>query len=552
MVFSFRSERARDRHQVDGSVARGRRLLFERILRALLAKRGWTAVAFAVLYILLISPQWLITPDSAIYLLAGQSLADGDGYRVFEQPQGKYPPGFSLYLAGMIRMGLGHMLWLNLGMVTIGLACLLFCYLLIREHTVPQWAFMVTLILASMYQMVLYCTAQLSDVPFMLLVTAGLWGVVRGIRRGGGWMELGTAFLVLSCWIRLPGIPLALATAPAMLWQSGTASRRRVWLNATMLVTGVTLTAFWLYSQDRAAQTTATAPLSYAGTLSSLTQDEPSLFSARIATHFLQGSRQLAQLFTAQRMPSIVAIGLFWVPILAGILWALRKGQYVLPIALCAYVAGILIVDVPSSRYYLPVAPPLILFLLSGVRYLCHCVDTNRRRLAASVTWSLVAILLMVNLPKDIRQVYRQHTQGQAEGLVADWKRAAELMRNHDVGTARFAMSRFAPIVSYLSDADCFHVGKYLARQLVDAEDIHGRLREDGVDYIVLWKPTRKQRAFDRVVRRSIVDWPEYQLALDQGGLEIFRRVSVSPARGPIRLAERTDVRVDSRGTKRR
>ena len=65
-------------------------------------RRVITAV-IVVWFALAVSPSWLPTPDSALYLMLGRSLAQGHGYALDGQPHAYVPPGYPLFLAALLR-----------------------------------------------------------------------------------------------------------------------------------------------------------------------------------------------------------------------------------------------------------------------------------------------------------------------------------------------------------------------------------------------------------------------------------------------------------------
>lgn len=113
--------------------------------RGFVRHRLWIAGVLGIFYAASVSSKWQIYPDSSIYLLTARSIAQGKGISIEGQPQGKYPPGFPLYVAILTKMGLTEMLWLNLSMTAMGLAALFCSYRLLGYHTSPRWALLLTL-----------------------------------------------------------------------------------------------------------------------------------------------------------------------------------------------------------------------------------------------------------------------------------------------------------------------------------------------------------------------------------------------------------------------
>src|SRR5580698_10987842 len=93
--------------------------------------KRYAVAAIVIWFALAISPAWLPTPDSALYLMLGRSVAQGHGYALDGHPHAYVPPGFPYMLAALERAGLGSMLCLNVAMGLIGLLSVWVSYLLI-------------------------------------------------------------------------------------------------------------------------------------------------------------------------------------------------------------------------------------------------------------------------------------------------------------------------------------------------------------------------------------------------------------------------------------
>src|SRR5580700_2054870 len=215
--------------------------------------KPYIAVGIVLWFALSISPTWRPTPDSALYLMLGRSLAEGHGYALDNQPHAYLPPGYPLLLAALDCVGLGSMWCLNLAMGVIGLLTVWMSYRLVSEIASREVALLVAGLLGCNSLLHAMSAVQLSDVPFTWLVLAGLYGMLRGL-RGQRWaLEWGALAILASCWIRVAGVALAVGCALALVLQPRSTSARRVVANASALVVGVaaTLSLFhWRYQQS--------------------------------------------------------------------------------------------------------------------------------------------------------------------------------------------------------------------------------------------------------------------------------------------------------------
>ncbi|MFO7903849.1 MAG: hypothetical protein R6U98_14390 [Pirellulaceae bacterium] len=472
--------------------------------RMLVRRRCWLITAMVVLYAGGISHHWRPFPDSASYLLLAESIAEGNGYAINGQPHGKYPPGLPVYLAVMDRIGLGDMFTLNILMSAIALLALLACYFYLRQLTSPRGAFLATLVIATLFEMYRLSGAQLTDVPFLLLVTAGAGLLLKGQRERSAWMEVGSILLLASCWFRVLGIPVCIATAAGLLLQCPPGQRKRALWNVSALVVGAFIIGFLLFSRDRAVNATVALAGSYSAELSAVTDSKPYEWMWQLSSNFLGSGVALSKFFTGQKLPAAVALIIFWVPIVFGAIIVGRRGQYVPLFGCVGYLGSILILREPLARYFLPMAPVLILCLGQGLRWATLYFMKGRWRLSTVVT--VGALLLMAcNLPKDIRRVFRTHHP--------DWTlmegrqhlfQTAEYLRSALPGDGRFVTSRYANMLSYLSGKSCLPSGL----RAVDSDQRYGdvleELEELAIQYVVLWPgkkdviPLRNMRVRDK------------------------------------------------------
>ena len=60
--------------------------------------------AVTLIFALTINSSWKATPDSALYLELGESIASGKGYVYNEAPHTYVPPGFPLILSAWVNL----------------------------------------------------------------------------------------------------------------------------------------------------------------------------------------------------------------------------------------------------------------------------------------------------------------------------------------------------------------------------------------------------------------------------------------------------------------
>jgi 4-amino-4-deoxy-L-arabinose transferase-like glycosyltransferase len=396
----------------DGS-ARGFRTSFPWQFRRFFSRqRHWLILCLATLYLANISSQWREFPDSATYMLLAESLTAGQGYEIHGTPHGKYPPGFPVYLSLMYRMGLGDMLTLNIFMCGMSFLALYCSYKLLRLLAHPLSALVATLVCGFLFELYRVTGAQLSDVPFLLLISSGLWLLLKGLRERSGWMEAAAVILVVSCWVRVLGIPLCLGIVCGILLSARRYEWTRAIRAAAILTVGSLGTAFWLFLRDRGSAADR-ALSSYSTELSAVTNHGPLDWIQQTITNFYHSGSFLSRLLTGQEIPAWLALWILWLPLLVGVAYAfVRKRQWIPILAATAYLGSILILRVPLARYLLPIAPLILLYLGQGIQIIAHAVAERfplRRRYQSGFVWACAALLIVCNLPKDLRYAYRTH-----------------------------------------------------------------------------------------------------------------------------------------------
>ncbi|MDK1032685.1 MAG: glycosyltransferase family 39 protein, partial [Planctomycetia bacterium] len=173
------------------------------------------AAGIVLLYLLSVTGRWWPTPDSALYLGLGRSLAEGQGYLFNGVPSSSASPGLPVILAAL-RLLFGPGFWApNLLMALCGLAALYLNYLFLARLRNRRMAFAVTLATAFCYSFYLRAHNILTDMPFLLLLNAMLYVAAR-YRQDGRlrWVALAAVLAVAGVVVRPPGAmvfgPLAL------------------------------------------------------------------------------------------------------------------------------------------------------------------------------------------------------------------------------------------------------------------------------------------------------------------------------------------------------
>jgi hypothetical protein len=159
--------------------------------------------------------------DNSTYLILGQALATGRGYKMISDPRspdmGLYPPGYPLLLAGVLTLTgtqgnlLAGILPCKLLSVVLYLGTLFLIYQLVHPRN-PTLAIATALLTAVNPQMLYYATEVGTEIPYLFLSLGCLWAFERYSRKPTSGALGGTVIvLVLAFYVR----SIALVTAAA-------------------------------------------------------------------------------------------------------------------------------------------------------------------------------------------------------------------------------------------------------------------------------------------------------------------------------------------------
>lgn len=469
--------------------------LLQEPLPVVARRRVWQAGAVAAIlavYAAGLSPHGRIKSDSALYMSLARSLAQGKGYTTAGRPHYGLPPGYPAMLAALMKLGAGsdeRILALNVAMAVTGLAAVGLTYLLLRQLADRDWALLLTVVVALSREMYRRSGEILSDVPFTVLVVAGLWLYARGLRhpsRRGQW-ALGSALLVASCLVRVTGVIIALSAPVGLVLSAWRTARRRALLNAALI--GAAVAAFVLLLLGPQPSQEDPASFSYAGSLKVWVSGHTVLtWLRRGAENFYRGAGHFCRLLTGQRMPAPVCLAVLVLPVFIALVRRARRGDWLVPATIVSYVGGISLLGV-TSRYYLPLLPLLLLSLLEGWAWALAKVKLKAPRLSvAGAVLILMVGVLAANLAligRDICRTRRaDYPLAQQRGKYRDLPAVAAYLHRRPLPPGEVILS--SQPVAFLADLPVPSLSTSLAVRSPSAEEmvaLFGRLR---VRYVVL------------------------------------------------------------------
>ncbi len=171
----------------------------------------------ALVYLVGVTGRWWPTPDSALYLGLGRSLAEGNGYCFNGSPHNIVTPGLPLILAGL-RIVFGPVFWApNLFMALSGLTAIIFVYLVISRLSDRRMALAVSLAVAFSFVFFHQSHRILSDAPFTALFWALLYAYLRYRAGSTLWLILAALLCATALAIRAPGLIILGSLVPGIL-----------------------------------------------------------------------------------------------------------------------------------------------------------------------------------------------------------------------------------------------------------------------------------------------------------------------------------------------
>lgn len=358
-----------------------------------------------LLAVLLYEPTIFTGGDNANYMILGESLGTGQGYRDLYLPgapiHGKYPPAYPAILA--ILGWFGGLQLFKVWSMFASATCVWLTWRLGRNLTVPRIGLLAAAIMAVSPLLLRFSHIVLTETTFAVLILLSLNAAARDQRPGA----VSTSAMLLACaafLTRTAGLPLLLALViiPSLA--------RRWRLAGRNAAVGVTCVVGWGLWQRFAAEGNA----GYLSELAMVNPYDPSLgtvngagLAARIAKNFwLYISAELPEALGAlSRMPegpvlSAIVLGLV-VTGLAVVGWLRSIDNRITAASIFLFLYVGMITLWPEiwtdKRFLLPVLPLIAIYAMYGVHGLVALRFPREGVMAAG------ALLLILGSPAAMR-----------------------------------------------------------------------------------------------------------------------------------------------------
>lgn len=320
------------------------------------AHRRKLFVAVLAVYLVAFNGQWRLDSDSALYLTIGRNLAEGRGFTYHGQLHTLAYPGMPWLFAGLFKVfGTDSLLPADVALLACGLATLALTYRLFLLHAGRPTAVVMTVALALSRMFFRYSFELMSDMPFLLGVTAFLAGCEAVFYRRDDRRRRWYDFALLPA-----GLAIAVATRPTM-W-------------ALLVAVGVTLVVSLFARPCRRTWRLGGAACAMAAAVgAALLFHRLGGDYERVVLDTLTQPGKVAQLVLHQNLPDVLSPGA--AEAVFGVDWGrLRVGNAWLPVgalpSLLSIAAGIWLVRRRMLwGLWVAVSVVMMLFTLVEVRY---------------------------------------------------------------------------------------------------------------------------------------------------------------------------------------
>jgi 4-amino-4-deoxy-L-arabinose transferase-like glycosyltransferase len=403
--------------------------------------RLWVVGAVvAAVYLAGVPVQWWPTPDSALYLGLGRSLAEGEGYRFNDEVCTTVTPGLPWILAGIRTVFGGGCVAPTVFIVLCALGALALMYRWLAR--LEGGGVALAVVLATAFTAGLYHNAHriLTDVPFVVI----FWGILVALWRfrtgSAGWLVLAGLLTAAGVTLRAPGmVLLAPLGVGAVLDRLPTTSRKKAWVGgATVLLTTVLLTlAFYVIAQHLAE----TPPYYLSSTSGNRQADATTYFllpfeTAKCLTvavaEMLMAQDGWPMLIPAAAFLMLAAVGL-------GVYW--KQGLRSVTVAVVLYLGGLAWMLTPEIgmrlRYLVPIQPLLLVAAFKGTERLLQAFtprldQAGRRKLLLRTAAVFTGIVIAFNAPKIAREAFYYSTLSYTDGYY-ETLRGGDFVDHHPV-----------------------------------------------------------------------------------------------------------------------
>ena len=505
------------------------------IVRGIATRRREVVLALIALgqFCLIVNSSWHATPDSALYLSLGESLARGAGYVFNGEPHTFVPPGFPLILAGAARLFGPDFLTYRLLMALTGLLAAGFGYLFIIRLCGRDIAFLVGSVFVLSHALVYNSTLVLADVPFALFTLIALNAALSAAegRRVNLWLIISGLLMGIPSLIRINGTALPLSTALFFYCSWKGLSRPKLLLRILVFLL-LAFGPFVLWQYWKAGFPVSESEGTYLNTVvgRSWTYQLSVVVGAFIyyfpETSFALSGASLRTGFLELALPILT---------IAGMAQAFRKGDRLLVPLTVLQFCGLLL-STAGDRYLIFLLPGLYLFLALGVLECATLLGRKFERFPerSKVLVVFFLVLAVVNVGSNMNTIWHARNPVENEGAESErslpfFAAARWLKANAPETSLLTTRPRIMSYLTGLRTAPLVRSGVPHDRIWLDTERLEKLIRDTNPEYLFI--DSKDEHYYSLVVKGieslgyRLKDIPE---AVPSTGYHLFRLI---PAR---------------------
>jgi hypothetical protein len=327
-------------------------------------------------FCLIVNNSWRVTPDSALYMVLGKSLATGQGYVFNGEPHTYVPPGYPMILAGTAKLLGDHFLSYRIIMALFGLLAAGLGYFFIYRMCGPDTALLAGGLFAVNHVLLDNATLTLSDVPFAFFVFVCLNAVLSLSVQENRVIRIALAGILtgLPPLLRINGlgVPPAAAVFLFCTWKDMKPLRRCLWITVFLLLS---LAPFLLWQIWKASFPVSVSEGTYWDGISRQFGDQVQVVSSALIGYITELTYALTD---ANIRTGILELVIMAVTVLGAVI-AFRRGERLLvPLTVIQFVG--LLLSTAGSRYLIFLIPFLYLFLALGIVQLTKWISRISKR----------------------------------------------------------------------------------------------------------------------------------------------------------------------------
>jgi hypothetical protein len=403
-------------------------------------------------FCLIVNSSWNATPDSALYLSLGESLARGEGYVFNGDQHTLVPPGLPMMLAPVARFCEAPFLCYRGFMALMGLLAAGATYLFLLRLCGPGIAFVVGGAFALNHTLLHNSTFILADVPFALFTALALNGALSAVSGRNLALRVIVAGLLVSALplIRINGLGVAPAVAlyMACAWNDRPWGKRFLYI-ALFLV--LAYTPFFTWQAWKASFVVSASEGTYlSAVVDRRLWDQIRMIAFAFRDYFPETSYALTGLdIRTKFLEFFPPLFVIW-----GMIVSFKRGDRLLVPLTVIQFCGLLL-STAGDRYLLFLLPALYLFLAVGIMDAGQRVAERYPKFPAPTKLLATSFVLLTlfNVGHNLVSIVHARTALEANGAESDrslpYFTAARWLKEHDPNA--LILTTHSRVIHYLS-----------------------------------------------------------------------------------------------------